>query len=121
MLTPQPSVSTLLACSLVGYYTRYDRQPTDNHSDQIAFTEDRDNTTFHPLQESLSWCAMTPAQEITPLVLCTLILRWRRQYWLSIYSDLGACFLCLVLHLAKLPELSLGMAVAYVAGAFWTS
>ena len=64
---------------------------------------------------------MLLAQEITPVVLGILILRWRRQYWLSVYSDLGACFLCLLLHLFKFPELSLGFAIAYVAGVFWIS
>ena len=64
---------------------------------------------------------MLLAQEITPVVLGILILRWRRQYWLSVYSDLGACFACLILHLLNYPELSLGLAIAYVAGVFWIS
>ena len=64
---------------------------------------------------------MLLAQEITPVVLGILILRWRRQYWLSIYSDLSASFACLILHLLSYPELSLGLAIAYVAGVFWIS
>jgi len=64
---------------------------------------------------------MLSSQQITPLVLGFLILRWRRQYWLSIYSDAGACAACLLLHLFQLPELSLGLAIAYVAGVFLIS
>lgn len=62
---------------------------------------------------------MLSSTEITPLVLGVLILRWRRQYWLSVYSDIGACFACLLLHFFQFPELSLGLAIAYVAGVYY--
>lgn len=64
---------------------------------------------------------MTPAQQITTVALSALILRWRKQYWPSIYSDLSACVLCVILHLIHFPELSVGLALAYVAGAFYVS
>lgn len=64
---------------------------------------------------------MLLAQELTPVVLAVLILRWRRQYWLSVYSDLGACFACLMLHLFGMPELSLALAITYVPAVFWIS
>lgn len=62
---------------------------------------------------------MNLIQGLTAFVLFVLILRYRKdRYRSTIYSDMAACLVCLALHILEQPELSLGLAVAYVVGVF---
>ena len=63
---------------------------------------------------------MNLIQGLTAFVLFVLILRYRKdRYRSTLYADLAACLVCLGLHIFSLPDLALGLALAYVVGVFW--